>query len=198
MRKFLGPGWGQGHGAPEWPNLWQSPRLWRETLSKKVPFHLYNNKQSADVFTSCEWWCADLNAVQSKHFNIHPSLQSLHLMVPSFFPHFEQLVCPRKSPSPSCCNASSKNVSLNLSHSVSRSWIFKVRMYYREAFEVLTYCVCCIPFPLSFSSGLRQWGASNFLWWCHTCFTVTTCSHWIWTRLHGGNRSWLGQFKGRR
>lgn len=76
-----------------------------------------------DMLTStrCNGCLRCVSTVQSEHFNIHPSPQSLHLMIPSVFPHLEQLVCPRKSPSPSCRNTSSKNVSLNLSHSVSRS-----------------------------------------------------------------------------
>ena len=168
-----------------------------------VPALLTNNSQLAsshhvteDALTStqCNRCVRCVSTVQSKHFSIHPSLQSLHLMVPLSFPHVEQLVCLRKSPSLSCRNASSKKASLNLSHSNSRSWKFEVRMYCRDVFEVWAYSICCIPFPLC--SSPRRW--ANFLWQRGICFTVTTSSCWIWNCLCGEIRSWFGWFKCRR
>ena len=100
--------------------------------------------------------------LQSGHFNNPPLAQSLHLMTPAVFPHFEHFVCPRKSPSPSCRKASSKNADQNLTHSASQSWK-KFRYLEARSLRNITYCVCGISLPFGFNSWLICWRYRFFI-----------------------------------
>lgn len=72
--------------------------------------------------TRCNGRSSWVDKIQFMHLSILPLEQSLHFIIPSTFPHFEQWVLPRKSPRPSCRKVSSKNLVLNSSHSFSRSY----------------------------------------------------------------------------
>lgn len=90
------------------------------------------------------------------HFNILPLGQSLHLIIPGAFRQLEHLVWPRKSPSPLCQRSSSKNVLLNLSHSLSCSWWW-VRIWEARNSIGIMYHIFCVSLPLGFHRLLLRW-----------------------------------------
>jgi len=94
-------------------------------------------------------WCNEI--IHSLHFSIPPLAQSLHLITPFAFPHLEHSVLPRKSPSPSCCSTSSRNIARNATHSSSRSWcLFNIHIAW--GFWENTYRIFCMSLSFVFSA----------------------------------------------
>ena len=173
--KFLGPGWGDGHCAPEWLSWKWYPRFLRESFSKKSPFHFWGKEKSGDqvikkwlpmiTSTRCKGSVRCKAAIHSWHLSKSPSAQSLHLIIPAAFSQFEHLLWPKKLPSPSWRRASSKNAVLNWIHSVSRCWQEFNLIFLSPKIERITYCIRHISLLLGLNCRLlclRYWFVMNF------------------------------------